>query len=102
MQDRRRFGHLDHERRASAGQIVGGADARVDRVERTDRAELRRHERAAVGEERDHRRLPHVRRLAAHVGPVMTSSRRSGASVESLAMNASTCARRPDAGRRES
>ncbi len=37
VQDRRRFGHLDHERRAAAGEIVGGADARVDRVERADR-----------------------------------------------------------------
>ncbi len=66
-QDRRRFGHLDHERRPSAGQVVGRADARVDRVERPDGRRARRHERAAVREQRDHRGLAHVRRLAAHV-----------------------------------
>ena len=48
VQDRRRLGHLDHERRAPAGEIVGGADARVDRVERADARRARRHERAAV------------------------------------------------------
>jgi hypothetical protein len=42
-------------------------------------AELRRHERAAVGEERDHRRLPHVGRFAAHVGPVMHEQPRARA-----------------------
>ena len=67
MQDRGRFRHLDHERRSAAGEIVGGADARVDRVDRADPRARGRHERTAVGEERDHRRLPHVRRLAAHV-----------------------------------
>ena len=67
VEDVRGLGHLDHERRAPAGEIVGGADAREDRVERTERALPRRNERAAVRQQRDDRGLPHVGRLAAHV-----------------------------------
>ena len=68
MQDCRGLGHLDHERRAAAGEIVGGADPRVDRVERADPGIRGGDERAAVSKQRDHRGLSHVRRLAAHVG----------------------------------
>ena len=67
IQDVRRLGHLDHERRAAAGEVVGGADARVDRIERPERRARRRHEHPAIREQRDDRRLAHVRRLAAHV-----------------------------------
>jgi hypothetical protein len=67
MENRRGFCHLDHERRAPAGQVVGRADPRVDRVESADLGAFGRNERAAVGEERNHRGLSHIRRLAAHV-----------------------------------
>jgi hypothetical protein len=36
MQDGGRFGHLDHEGRTPAGQVVGGADAGEDLVERAE------------------------------------------------------------------
>ena len=36
------LGHLDHERRAAAGEIVGGADPRVDRVDAAERARASR------------------------------------------------------------
>ncbi len=68
IQDVRGLGHLDHESRPPAGQIVRRADARVDRVERPQNRRVGRHADAAVGEQRHHGRLAHVRRLAAHVG----------------------------------
>ena len=37
VQDVRGFAHLDHERRLAARQIVAGADAREDAVDRSDR-----------------------------------------------------------------
>ena len=61
IQDVRCFGHLDHERRATACEIVGGADPRVNRIERSDCRAFCRHEAPAASEQRDHRRLPHVR-----------------------------------------
>ena len=67
VQDVGGFGHLDHEGRAPAGEIVGRADAREDLVDRAEARALRRHVRAAVREQRDQRDLPHVGRFAAHV-----------------------------------
>src|SRR5580700_10801753 len=68
VQDVGRFGHLDHERRAAARQIVPRADTREDSVERSDRGALRRHEAADVRQDDDQGGLTHVRRLSAHVG----------------------------------
>ena len=67
VDDRRRLGHLDHEGRLRVGQVVGGADAGVDRVDRPEPARRRRHERADRGEQRDQRDLAHEGALAAHV-----------------------------------
>ena len=50
------------------------------------------HERAAVREQRDHRRLPHVGRLAAHVGAGDDQQPALGREPRSLGMNVSTCA----------
>ncbi len=69
VQDVRRFRHLDHEGRAAAREIVRRADAREDAIDRPDHRALRRHEAADVREDRDDRRLPHVRGLTAHVRP---------------------------------
>ena len=69
VQDRRGLGHFHHERRAPAGQVVGGADAGEDAVEGPDHRFLRRHEAAHVGEDGDQRGLAHVGGLAAHVRP---------------------------------
>ena len=69
VQDVGGFRHLDHEGRASAGKIVGGADAREDLVDRADlRARCAGTKRAAVRKQRDQRDLPHVSGFAAHVG----------------------------------
>jgi hypothetical protein len=62
------LGHLDHEGRASAGQIVGCSDARENLVEGADFRAARGHERAAMREQGDERDLAHIRRFAAHVG----------------------------------
>jgi hypothetical protein len=67
LQDIRRLGHLQHERRAAAGEIVRGADAREDPIERPQYRALRGHEAADVRENGDERRLAHVGALAAHV-----------------------------------
>ena len=67
IEDIRRFRHLDHERRAAAREIVSGADARVDRIKRSERCKLRRNEAPAARQKRDHGRLAHVGRFAAHV-----------------------------------
>ena len=68
IQDGRGLGHLDHEGRAAAGQVVGGADAGEDAVDRAQAADLGRHPAAAVGQQHDQRGLAHVGGLAAHVG----------------------------------
>ena len=68
VQDRRGLGHLDHERRAATGDVVGSTDARKDAVQWSDPEGICRHETADVGEYRDQRGLSHVRRFAAHVG----------------------------------
>ena len=69
VQDVGGLGHLDHEGRAPAGEVVGGADAREDLVDRRRCARVRAGtKRAAVREQRDQRDLAHVGRFAAHVG----------------------------------
>ena len=60
--------HLDHEGGAPARQIVGGADAREQPVDHADARELRRHERAHLGEDGDQRVLAQEGRFAGHVG----------------------------------
>ncbi len=67
MDDCRRLGHLDHEGRLRVGQVVGGADPGVDRVDRPEPARRRRHVRADRGEQDDQRDLAHEGALAAHV-----------------------------------
>ncbi len=67
VQDGGRLGHLDHEGRAPGSEVVGGADAGEDAVERPEHAGLGRHIAADVGEQGDQRHLAHVGRLAAHV-----------------------------------
>ena len=67
VEDVGRFGHLHHERRAAAGQVVAGADAREDAVDRSEHGALGRHEAAHVRQQHDQRALAHVGALAAHV-----------------------------------
>ena len=68
VQDGGGLGHLDHEGGAPGGEVVRGADAGEDRVERAELGGVRRHEAADVGEQADERDLAHERRFAAHVG----------------------------------
>ena len=44
LQDGGRFGHFHHEGGTAAGEVVGGADAREDPVDRAEARALRRHE----------------------------------------------------------
>ena len=61
------LGHLDHEGGLAAGQVVAGADAGEDAVDRADHRARGRHEAADVGQQHDQRVLAHVGALAAHV-----------------------------------
>ena len=67
VEDRGGFGHFDHERGAAAGQVVGGADAREDAIDRAERRAPRRHIAAHVSHQRDQRGLAHEGRFTAHV-----------------------------------
>ena len=67
VEDVRRLGHLDHERRASSREVVRGADAGVDPVHRADDRGLGGDEASGVGEQHDMGGLAHVGRLSAHV-----------------------------------
>ena len=67
IEDRGGLHHLDHEGRASAGEIVGRADAREQAVDDADLGPLRRHEAAHLREHDDQRVLAQERRLARHV-----------------------------------
>ena len=67
VQDRCRFGHLDHERGAAGGQVVGGTDAREDLVERTKYDAAGWHETADMRHQRDQGRLAHVGGFTAHI-----------------------------------
>ena len=67
VQDCRGLGHLEHEGRLGVGEIVGRADAGMDRVDRPEPAGLGRDERAHRREQRDQRDLAHEGALAAHV-----------------------------------
>ena len=62
------LGHLHHEGGLPLGQVVAGADAGEDAVDRTDPRACRRHEAADVRQQHDQRVLAHVGALAAHVG----------------------------------
>ena len=57
VQDRRGLDHLDHEGRAAARQVVGGADAAEQPVDDADPRRLGRHEGADLGQDRDQRVL---------------------------------------------
>ncbi len=67
VQDVRGLGHLQHERRAAAGEIVRRADAREHAIDRPDARGASRHVAAHAREDHDQRGLAHVRRFAAHV-----------------------------------
>ena len=66
-QDVRHLGHLDHERRLAAGDVVGGADAGEDAVDLADLGLLGGDERAGPRHDHRERDLAQVGRLAAHV-----------------------------------
>ena len=68
VQDRRRLDHLDHEGRAAARQIVGGADAAEQAIDDADMGGPRRHEGADLGQHGDQRVLAQEGRFAGHVG----------------------------------
>ena len=91
VQDVRGLRHLDHERRAPAGEVVGGADPRVDRIERPEPRAARpartfRSTRAA----RSPRSGACTSTCRPCSGPVTISSLRVGIEPRSLGMNAST------------
>ena len=67
VEDARGLGHLHHERRAAAGQIVGCADTREDTIDGPDAGVIGRNEAAGVGEDDDQRRLAHIGRLTTHI-----------------------------------
>ena len=67
IEDRRRFHHLDHEGRASARYVVGGADAREQPVDHADLGAARRHETAHLRKDCNQRVLAQIGRLARHV-----------------------------------
>ena len=101
----RGFGHLDHERRAAAGEVVGRADARVDRVERTERRALAAgtNDAAIARAARSPRSAACRSTCRPCSGPVTISSRRSRREHEVVGDEARRpAARRPDGGRRGS
>ena len=63
------FHHLDHEGRASARQIVGGADAREQTVDNAELGALSPAQAAHLSQNNDERVLTQERRLAGHVRP---------------------------------
>ncbi|KAG1549843.1 hypothetical protein G6F50_013324 [Rhizopus delemar] len=67
MQEVAGLGHFDHEGGLPAGEVVTGADAGQDAVDRADQRTAGRHEAADVGQQHDQRVLPHVGRFTAHV-----------------------------------
>ena len=67
IQNRRRFGHLHHEGRASARHVVAGPDARINPVHQAKAQALSRHKAAHLGQQNQHRRLAQISALAAHV-----------------------------------
>ena len=69
IEDRRRLDHLDHEGRAAAGEVVGGADPAEQAIDDADMGRLGRHERADLREHDDQRVLAEVGGLAGHVRP---------------------------------
>ena len=68
VQNRRGFGHLDHEGRAASGQVVAGANAREDAVDDSEARGACRDEGAHLRHDHDQRGLAQIRALAAHVG----------------------------------
>ena len=68
VEDRGGLDHLDHEGRAPAREIVGGADAAEQPVDHADMRRCRRHEAAHLRQHGDQRVLPQKRALAGHVG----------------------------------
>ena len=69
VQDAGGLDHLDHEGRAAAREVVGGADAGEQPVDHADMGRSRRHEAAHLGQHRDQRVLAQEGALAGHVRP---------------------------------
>ncbi len=67
VEDHRGFGHLDHERRAAAREIVRSADAREDAVDQRQENGIRGHPRTHLRHDCDQRRLAEIGAFAAHV-----------------------------------
>ncbi len=67
VQDRRGLHHLDHEGRAAAREIVGGADAAEQAIDHADPRRLGRHEGADLRQHRDERVLAQEGRFTGHV-----------------------------------
>ncbi len=63
----RRLGHFEHEGRASARQIVRGADAGENAIHGSQHRAAGRHVAADMGQNDDERGLAHVGALAAHI-----------------------------------
>ena len=60
--------HLDHKGRATAGQIIRGADPAEHAVDHADGAAFRRYEQAGLGHDGDMGVLPQKGRFASHIG----------------------------------
>ena len=69
MQNRARLGHLHHECRLSAREVVARADAREQAIEHPDLGVRCRHEATHVRHQRDQSDLTQDGRLARHVRP---------------------------------
>ena len=69
VEDGRRLRHLDHESRAAARQVVGGADAGEDAVHQPEPRRTCGTKRSHLRHQHDQRGLPQIGRLAAHVRP---------------------------------
>ena len=75
VEDRRGLDHLDHEGRAAAGKVVGGADAREQPVDDADMRRAGRHEGADLREHDDERVLAQKVDLPPMFGPVISVMR---------------------------
>jgi hypothetical protein len=85
VQDRGGLDHLDHEGRAAAGEVVGGADAGEQAVDDADAGAGGGDEAAGLGEEGDERVLAEEGALAGHVRAGEEPQGRGGAEVAVVA-----------------
>src|SRR5579862_3690329 len=69
VQDCRHFTHFHKKRRTAARQIVRRSDSCKDAIHHRQFRFCSRHERAHLRQDRNQRRLPQIRRFAAHIRP---------------------------------